>query len=127
MELNKINVVIAGKSYSLMTADDPDYLYELTRQLDKRIKDFLEKNDNVSVMTASVMVALEILDDDNKINSNIDNIRTQIKTYVDEAAKARLEADEARASLVVAEEKIERLETELKLYELRKTADGSKG
>ena len=119
--LNRIKVVICGKEYSLQTEEQPSYVYNLARHLESQINDMVTNNEGVSTYSAAVMIALSALDDVNKANENIDNIRSQIKDYVDDAGKARIERDEAQREIDMLKTKIQRLENELKLKKLKDT------
>ena len=123
MSYNKAKVVVCGKEYTRQTTESPAYVAGLAKQLDKKINDFMNSNDNITLMTAAVMVALGLMDDSLKTNSDIDNIRTQITSYVEEAATARLEADKLRAQLEDKEREIAKLKTDLELRSLKEKLD----
>lgn len=118
MENTKVEVTVCGKNYTLRTAESPEYVKDLAKQLDKRVRAFMEANDNISIITASVMVSMDILDENYKVNSNIDNIRTQIKSYVEEAAQARVEAEKLKKEQIEMRHHIKKLESELGLKHL---------
>jgi cell division protein ZapA len=65
------------------------------------------------------MVALSVLDDYNKSNKRLENIRDQAKEYVDEAGKARIERDAALKEIEVLNSKIVQLENLVKLKQLK--------
>lgn len=104
--MNKVKVVICGKEYCLHTEEEPTYIYALARKLEKRIAELVGNNTNISVYSASVMIALTALDDINKANEDMDNLRVQIKEYVDEAAQARAERDAALRELAELKEQL---------------------
>lgn len=117
--VNRIKVVVCGKEYSLQTEEQPSYIYGLAKRLERQINDITSSNDRVSAYSAAVMVALSTLDDVHKANKSIDNIRTQIKDYVDDASKARMKRDESLREIEMLKVKITRLENELKLKKLK--------
>lgn len=117
--VNRIKVVVCGKEYSLQTEEQPSYIYGLAKRLERQINDLCSSNDCISSYSAAVMIALSTLDDLQKANESIDNIRTQIKEYVDDAGKARMERDEALREVEMLKVKITRLENELKLKKLK--------
>ena len=55
---------------------------------------------------AAVLSALDYLDELEKSSASADNMRSQIKDYLEDAAKAKLEAEEAK-------KEIERLRREI--------------
>lgn len=111
--MNRVKVVICGKEYSLHTEEEPTYVYALARKLEKNISDIVGNNTNISVYSASVMIALSTLDEINRCNEDMDNLRVQIKEYVDEAGKARLERDSALREIESLKEKVAELEKKL--------------
>ncbi len=117
--MNKVKVVICGKEYCLHTEEEPTYVYALARKLEKSISELVGNNTNISVYSASVMIALSKLDDINKCNESLDNLRVQIKEYVDEAGKARLERDSALREIETLKNKITELEDTLNLQKLK--------
>ena len=68
---------------------------------------------SLSVQDAAVLTALDCLDELSKANQNIENIRTQIKDYVDDAGRARSQADEAQKEIRELQAKVHDLEEQL--------------
>ena len=78
----------------------------------------VNSGNGVSIQTAAILIALSAMDDANKANQSVDNIRTQIKQYVDEAAKAMLERDEALKDKESLKSKLSGLENDLKIQKI---------
>ena len=97
--LNKVKVSICGKSYNLQTEESPSYVISLAKDLEKRIFEFMDENQGVNLAAATVMVGLSLLDDNTRAVADADNIRAQIKGYVEEATDLRIEADRLRKGL----------------------------
>lgn len=121
--MNRVKVVLCGKEYVLQTEDAPSYVYQLAKSLEKRISDITENNPRVSAHSAVMMVALSTMDELTKANNSVEVIRSQVKEYVDEAGKARLERDAALREIDVLHAKIEQLENLLKLKSLKDSID----
>ena len=117
----RVKVVLCGKEYALQTEDAPSYVYQLAKTLEKRISDITENNPRVSAHSAVMMVALSTMDELTKANNSVEVIRSQVKEYVDEAGKARLERDAALREIDVLKAKIEQLENLNKLKDLKET------
>ncbi|HKM32077.1 MAG TPA: cell division protein ZapA [Oscillospiraceae bacterium] len=120
--MNKVKVMICGKEYSLQTDETPEYVLGLSRQLNRRIDTLVSSSDNISTNAATALVAISYMDELEKANANIDNIRTQIKDYVDEAGRARLEREEALKQVADLKIEIESLKNDIKLLSLRNDA-----
>ena len=116
--MNRIKVTICGKEYSLKTAENASYVLNLAAELERKINDMVNSGNGVSVQTAAILIALSAMDDANKANQSVDNIRTQIKQYVDEAAKAMLERDEAIKDKESLKSKLSGLENDLKIQKI---------
>lgn len=117
--LNDVKVIICGKEYKIKTAESPNYVFSLARTLEAKISDLMSAGSGSSPYTASIMVALSLLDDLNKANQRLEGMRTQTKEYVDEAGKSRIERDSAQKEIETLKAKIVQLENVIKLKELR--------
>ncbi|MBP0965967.1 MAG: cell division protein ZapA [Oscillospiraceae bacterium] len=116
--MNRIKVTICGKEYSLKTAENASYVLNLAAELESKINNMVNSGNGVSIQTAAILIALSAMDDANKANQSVDNIRTQIKQYVDEAAKAMLERDEAIKDKESLKSKLSGLENDLKIQKI---------
>ncbi len=119
--MNKVKVTVCGKDFSLQTDEAPSYYLALAKKLDREIMKMVDLGDNISVQSAAILVGLTAFDELQKSNDSIDNIRTQVKEYVDDACRARAERDEAQKVIEVLEGKIAILENELNLIKLKDT------
>ena len=117
--MNKVKVTICGKDYSLKTDEEPSYLIDLAKKVDDEIAAMMASTDNMSIQSAAILVALSAFDEAKKSSDSIDNIRTQIKEYVDEACQARSERDEALKKEKELKAKISSLENELKIKNMK--------
>ena len=96
MPANKIKLEICGASYVIATTDTEEYVLGLAEKLDADMTQMMTNNPSASIATAAVITALGYLDELKKSSSGADNLRAQIKEYLEDAAKAKLSAEEAR-------------------------------
>lgn len=122
---NKVKITICGKEYSLQADEQPGYVQQLAGRLDQKITEMMEQNETLSLSSAAILVGLSLMDDSYKTTSDMDNIRNEIRNYVEEAGKARAEADALRRELDEKKREIESLKTELGLKKLRWNIDGN--
>ena len=106
MEKNKVNLRICGNSYTIVTEDDPEYVEELGEIIDEEMKQISQENPVLSMTQCAVLVALDRADACKKATASSDNLRAQIKDYLEDSARARMEVD-------VARREIERLNREI--------------
>lgn len=91
----KIKIEIAGCSYTVMTTEQEGYVRDLADEISLDIAALNEKNPALSMNDALVLCAIAYLDEYKKESSNSDHIRSQLKEYIGDTAKARMEVDEA--------------------------------
>ena len=120
---NKVKIQVCGKEYVLQTDEQPSYVQHLASRLDRKIREMMENNEALPLTSAAILVGLSLMDDSYKTTSDMDNIRSEVRSYVEEAGKAQAEADALRRQLEEKERRIEELETEAGLRELRQNID----
>ncbi|MDE6593305.1 MAG: cell division protein ZapA [Oscillospiraceae bacterium] len=121
--VNKVKVTICGKDYSLQTDETPEYISALAAETEKQIFDLIKLKPGFGIQNASVFVALTALDEAHKAESNIENIRAQIKSSVSEAGKARAAKEKLAAKVKDLESRIAELEKENKELKKRTAFD----
>ena len=109
---NSVRLTICGGDYYITSEDDAAYINDIGAEVDKRMSDLLNENSRVSTTMAAVLCALSYADDCRKANAASDNLRAQIKEYLEDSQRSRLEADEAKRE-------VERLRRELQGLRLR--------
>lgn len=106
MEKNRVELKIYGNTYSILTEDDVEYVEELGELINKEMHAISNESPTLSQTQCAVLVALDRADACKKANSEAINLRAQIKDYIEDAARAKLEVD-------VARREIERLNREI--------------
>ena len=120
--MNRVEVEICGKIYTLHADEEASYVSALAASLDERIRNFMRAN-IVSFPSAAVLTALAMMDENAKLSCDVDNFRAQIKGYVEEAAAARFEADRLRRDAERLRPENEKLKSDLSLLQLRDEVD----
>lgn len=101
-----MQIKICGATYSIITDDDMEYVEELGEMIDSEMKNISAGNPSLSSIQCAVLVALDQADACKKATASADNLRAQIKDYLEDSARARMEVD-------VARREIERLNREI--------------
>lgn len=115
MEKTKVKLSICGNDYYITTDDDAKYVQELGNALDERLTKIVHENPRLSVTQAAILASLDYADVAKKASDTADNLRSQIKEYLEDSARYKMEAEVARRD-------VERLNKELK--ELRSKGSG---
>ena len=107
MEKETVIIHVAGSEYSILTDEDPSYVEALAKTLDQDITAIVAANRRLSMTQAAILVALDYADKAAKESEAADNLRGQIKEYLEDSARYKMEAEVARRD-------VERLQKELK-------------
>lgn len=109
MPTYKSKITICGSDYVISGNDSEEYVQGLAEKLDAEMKQFLEDNPTSSIATAAILIALGYMDELEKTNNSADNMRSQIKDYLEDAAKAKMETEDTKRALAAANRRIEEL------------------
>lgn len=115
MPVTKVKLTICGSNYIVSTTDSEEYVNQLAERLDNDMTEIMTQNPSASVAASAVISALSYLDELNKNASSTDNMRAQIKDYLEDAAKAKLDAEHARRE-------VEKLTAELEALKAKQAA-----
>ena len=96
MEKNKIHLTICGLDYRLTTDDDVAYMKNLGEELDENITTLLREHPKLSQVQAAVLCALEYADKYRQADRNVDYLKAQIQVYMEDAARAKTDAEMSR-------------------------------
>lgn len=106
-EQKKVTITVKGNKYPITTSESPAYVQGLSYEIDKTINQVIEQNENISLNEALVLMCISYLDAYKKEQRNSDNLRRQVAEYLEDAAKAREEAEEAKREIKRLEKDLE--------------------
>lgn len=110
---NRVTLTIGGAEYAIITEDDVNYVTELGAELNEALAKIMKENPHISTTQAAVLLALDYADEFKKANITADNLRSQIKDYLDDAANAKSKADWARHEAENAKRELEASKLEI--------------
>ena len=110
---NTIRIKVCGKTYNVVSEESQVYTEKLAAALDSKLNSILKASPSLSITDAAVLASLEAYDELSKARVNIENIRSQIKGYVDESARAKAESDSCRRQIAELQSQVKALEDEL--------------
>lgn len=96
MEKNKVKLKIAGSEYSVFTDDDVKYVAELGEEVNAHMTELMRDNARLSVTQAAILCTLDYADNFKKAQQSAENLRSQIQEYLEDAARARTDAEITR-------------------------------
>ena len=113
MSRNRIRLNICGAEFALTSDDSESYIHAIAEEVEAGITEMVEKNPHISITTAGIISALNYCDAQHKAEDAADNLRSQIKDYLEDSSRARLEADEARREIEKMKKEIQTLRVRL--------------
>lgn len=128
MSKNRIKLNICGAECVVASDNDEAYVRSIGDEVEKAINAITQKNDRVSLTMATLITALSYCDDAHQASSGADNLRSQIKDYLEDSSRARMEADEARREIERMKREIQTLRARLSdgdAHDIHKNEEGS--
>ena len=113
MGKNKVRLSLFGTDYIITSDEEESYVRRIGDEVEKRLTANMQQNTRISVLMSAVLTALDYCDEAKKANQSADNLRSQIKDYLEESAKARMEAGEARREIENMKREIQTLRMRL--------------
>ena len=95
---NRITVNICGEDYTLVAEESTAYMEQVASLVDKKMTEIIA-GAKVGRGDAAVLAAVNLADELLKSEQTAENLRRQVKSYLDEAAQAKNEASELKRQL----------------------------
>lgn len=90
---NNVTVKIAGVEYTLKTEESAEFTQSLAKELNSKINEIKNINPHISTNQIAILVALEYGCNCKKAEQRTEDIRAEIKAYLEDAAQAQSERD----------------------------------
>ena len=104
---NRITVSICGTDYTFTAEESPSYMQKVAALVDTRMGEIL-KSGRINRVDAAVLAAANIADDLLKEQASAENLRNQLKDYLDEANKAKAEASDLRREIFKLQQRLDK-------------------
>jgi len=95
----RVTVSIAGGEYRLIGAEDEEYTRKVAAHVDAKINEVLNAA-NVSIVEAAVLAGVNITDEYYKALETADNLRSQLKDYLEDSGRMKAEISELKRELL---------------------------
>jgi len=95
---NRITVSICGTEYTLMAEESPAYMQKVAAMVDTKMSEIMASG-RINRSDAAVLAAMNIADDMLKQQGSTENLRAQLKGYLDEASRAKNELSECKREI----------------------------
>ena len=95
---NRVTMSICGTEYTLVAEGHAAYMVKTGNMVDAEMQKLMDSA-HMSRDAAAVLAAVNLADQLTKAQEGAENLRRQVKTYLDEASRAKNEAAELRRKL----------------------------
>ena len=99
---NRVTMNICGEEYTLVAEENAAYMEKVGSLVDEKMTEVMESA-HVGRTDAAVLAALNMADELLKAQETSENLRRQLKTYLDEATRAKNEASDLKRQLFKAQ------------------------
>ncbi|MDR1254354.1 MAG: cell division protein ZapA [Oscillospiraceae bacterium] len=96
MEKCKVKVNICGLDYILSSDDSEKHVKTIVDEVSEHIDNIMQGNKKLTVPMAATLAALDFCDAAKKATYSTDNLREQIKDYLEDLAKTKKELEKLR-------------------------------
>ena len=95
---NRVTMSICGEDYTLVAEENAAYMEKIGSMVDKKMQDLMAEA-CVSRNDAAVLAAVNLADELCKAQEGTENLRRQLKSYLDEANAAKNEISDLKRQL----------------------------
>ena len=103
---NRVVVTICGNEYTFVAEESASYLQKVGAYVGDKMEDILN-NTHVGRTDAAVLTAANIADELFKAQAAAEQLRRQIKGYLDEAGKAKNQVSELKREIVRLQQRLD--------------------
>ena len=95
---NRVTMNICGEDYTLVADESAAYMEKIGSMVDEKMRNLLDEA-HVSRNDAAILAAVNLADELCKVQDGAENLRRQLKSYLDEANTAKNEVSELKRQL----------------------------
>lgn len=104
---NRITVSICGTDYTLMAEESPSYMQKVAALVDGKMSELMTSA-HLGRIDAAVLTAVNIADEMLKQQGATENLRSQLKGYLDEANRAKAELSECKREIFKLQQQLQK-------------------
>ena len=103
---NRVTINICGEEYTFVAQEAPSYMQRVGTYVDEKMNEVLQSA-HVGRLDAAVLTAANIADELFKAQAAAEQLRSQIKGYLDEASKAQSEVSELKREIFRLQQRLD--------------------
>lgn len=95
---NKVSVTIGGRDFTLVITDEVGYAQKVANYVDQKVCEIMDES-RVSLTDGALLTALNLADDYFKASETAENLRRQLREYLEEASRTKMELSDLKRQL----------------------------
>ncbi len=123
-ERKKVEVKINNIEYTLVTTEPEEYVQRVALLVNRKMNELTEANPRLSTAMKAVLAAVNVADDFLKNQGILDNMRVELKGYVEENRGLSAELEKKQTEVEKLREDVHKLQIELAKRETELSTGG---
>jgi len=113
MEKKKVKVLINGAEYTLVTAENPEYVQRVAVRVDKTLSEISQANKKLSTAMLAMLTSINLADELVRLEDSADNLRKELADYSKSEIQLSTQVTEKTERIKELEETVHKLQIEL--------------
>ncbi len=89
------NLRICGNNCTIISTENEEFVRRLAKEVEEKINEIYKENERISLALAAIFTSMGLCEELMIVKESADNLRGQLKTYLDDAQKATDDKEEA--------------------------------
>ena len=99
MAKTRFTLNICGIDYTISSDEDEEYVKTIAKEVSENISQTMNSNSKVSASMAATLAALKYCDAAKKASVGTNNLRMQIKNYLEDISETRLQMENQKTQI----------------------------
>lgn len=107
-----ITISVCGNQCTVITDQSDEHIQNIIKIVEDKINSTIKENPRISTSLAAILAAMDLCEELENLKDSMDNLRAQLKMYLDDLENTSNERDEAKRQIRLLKSEIERLKNE---------------
>ena len=102
-------IFVGGKRFTIVTDESEAYMKKIVERVDTKLKSIISSNPKLDKDSAAILASLDYCDEEYKLHKNLDDVKKQIKDYIEDTARLHKEIAGLKAQNMILQDKINKI------------------
>lgn len=102
-------IFVGGKRFTIVTDESEAYMKKIVERVDTKLKSIISSNPKLDKDSAAILASLDYCDEEYKLRKNLEDVKGQIKDYIEDTARLHKEIASLKAQNVILQDKINKI------------------